>query len=541
MKNLSLNLKFGLTLMMALVAAIAIAGVGITKMSDINIAMDNLANKVAVRLVYAKNMDSAANLIRNYEKVLILEESQQGMQEIAGRIDAQAAHIRTTIAEYQKIASEEGKRDLAQLLDRLLGWEKVSRELRTLAYAGKNKEATHLARNGSKEALERFGEILDAMVKRNEDIMKAETERAGEEYSQARALMIAVSVVSVLFCVVLAFFVLRSLSTAVTRVVKNLSEGSQQISVASEQLAAASQTLSSSSTEAASSLEETVASLEELSSMISRNAENSKEANGLAQSAKSGSEQGAVKIRDLIGSVGSIAESSKKIEEIINVIDDIAFQTNLLALNAAVEAARAGEQGKGFAVVADAVRNLAQRSASAAKDIASLIRENVSKSQHGMEQASQSEQVLNGIVAQIKKVSDLIGEVSAASQEQSQGVQQINKAMTQMDQATQGNAATAEESAAASEELSTQSVALNQVVNELRSVIFGAGSLHGETPQSGAAYSTPTQKTSGRKLQLLKGAPKQAKTATNAAKVLPLDGGEEHAAPVAKVGTTAGF
>jgi methyl-accepting chemotaxis protein len=171
--------------------------------------------------------------------------------------------------------------------------------------------------------------------------------------------------------------------------------------------------------------------------------------------------------------MSEISNSSRKIEEILNVIDDIAFQTNLLALNAAVEAARAGEQGRGFAVVAEAVRNLAQKSGAAAKDISSLIKENVAKSKQGVGIANSSEQVFKNILDSVKKVSDLSTEIASGSREQAVGIEQISKAMNQLDQAIQGNAASAEESAASSEEMSAQAASLLKLVDELKAVVAG--------------------------------------------------------------------
>jgi methyl-accepting chemotaxis protein len=213
--------------------------------------------------------------------------------------------------------------------------------------------------------------------------------------------------------------------------------------------------------------------------MVRLNSDNAAQAAALAQGSSKTAADGEGEVRSLISSITDISQSSQKIEDIINVIDDIAFQTNLLALNAAVEAARAGEQGKGFAVVAEAVRNLAQRSATAAKEISGLIRENVAKIETGTKQADKSGAVLKEILTSVRKVADISNEIASASQEQSTGLGQISKAMNELDQATQRNAATSEQVAASSDEMSHQATALNSVVNELNAIIFG-GDFHAD-------------------------------------------------------------
>jgi methyl-accepting chemotaxis protein len=263
----------------------------------------------------------------------------------------------------------------------------------------------------------------------------------------------------------------RSLTRTISAVTESLGHSEQRVQSSSEQLSASGATLSESSTEAAASLQETVASLEELTSMVRLNSENAKQAATLSSSARDSALTGETEILSLITSMNQISESSKKIEEIIQVIDDIAFQTNLLALNAAVEAARAGEQGKGFAVVAEAVRTLAQRSAASAKDISSLIKESVEQIGKGSKIADQSGEVLSKIVTSIKKVSELNTEMATANAEQTSGIEQISKAMNQLDQAGQKNAASAEEIAATSEVMLTESNLMHGHVGDLKQVI----------------------------------------------------------------------
>lgn len=304
----------------------------------------------------------------------------------------------------------------------------------------------------------------------NGDVWTKEAEGAA---SKTNKLVFFVIVLGVLVGLSFGVIFALKLSKSIGKVAGDLAEGAGQVSQAASQISNSAQTLSQSTTEQASSLEETVATMEELTAMVKLNTENAKQAAQLSSSTREMALKGESEIQILIGSIQSISADSKKIAEITSVIDDIAFQTNLLALNAAVEAARAGEQGKGFAVVAEAVRNLAQRSAESAKNIAALISGSVEKIEVGSEQAGRSGTVLSEIVSAVKKVADLNGEIAAASSEQANGITQIGKAMNQMDQVTQKNAAASEESAAAAEELSAQSTSLHSNVQILNHVIGG--------------------------------------------------------------------
>ncbi|MGZ3774351.1 MAG: methyl-accepting chemotaxis protein [Pseudobdellovibrionaceae bacterium] len=272
----------------------------------------------------------------------------------------------------------------------------------------------------------------------------------------------------------MAAFITHSPISSLKNAAENLNKAEDQVTVAATQIARSSQSLSNSTTQQASSLEETVATMEELTSMIRLNTENSKQAASLAASTREIAVKGEKEIKTLIESIHGISADSKRIAEITGVIDDIAFQTNLLALNAAVEAARAGEQGKGFAVVAEAVRSLAQRSSTAAKDIAELINQSVEKIENGNNQANQGGIVLGEIVNAVNKVVELNTEIASASEEQSNGIGQISKAMNQMDQVTQNNAASSGEAAAAAEDLASQANSLKETVGTLDKIITGS-------------------------------------------------------------------
>lgn len=284
---------------------------------------------------------------------------------------------------------------------------------------------------------------------------------------------VMIAFTGILFLLAAVILVARFISKSVSALSQKLQTSGDQVSSAIQQLSIAGQSLSHSSSESAASLEETVAALEEMTSMVKMNSDNAKQAASLSAASSEVAVTGEKEMQELLFSMNEISQSSKKIEEIINVIDDIAFQTNLLALNASVEAARAGEHGKGFAVVAEAVRSLAQRSASAAKDITGLIKESVEKIERGTQKSAKSGDMLKNIVQSVKKVSDLNNEISVASEEQSTGITQISKAMNQLDQSVQSNAASSEEIAGTADEINTQAQIMKSVVDELNLVVYG--------------------------------------------------------------------
>jgi methyl-accepting chemotaxis protein len=241
-------------------------------------------------------------------------------------------------------------------------------------------------------------------------------------------------------------------------------QSADQVAITAQQLSSASEEISSGAQEQASSLEETTATLEQLTSTVRQNAENARQANQLAAGSRDSAGKGGQVVSTAVTAMGEINEASRQIADIITTIDEIAFQTNLLALNAAVEAARAGEQGRGFAVVATEVRNLAQRSATAAREIKALIQNSVRKVENGSELVNRSGQTLEEIVGSVKRVTDIVSEIAAASQEQSVGIEQVAKAMTQMDQVTQANSSQTEELSSNAEELSATAEQLQALV-----------------------------------------------------------------------------
>ena len=270
------------------------------------------------------------------------------------------------------------------------------------------------------------------------------------------------------------FFARRSIVKPLEESITVIDAASEQEEAASREISTASQRLAEGASEQAASLEETSATLEEISSMTKRNAEHAGQAESLAAETRAAADRGTGDMAEMVRAMAEIKAASDNISKIIKTIDEIAFQTNILALNAAVEAARAGEAGAGFAVVADEVRSLAQRSAVAAKETADRITDSINKSEHGVRVSTRVSASLDEIAGKARQMNDLVREIAGGSNEQSQGISQVNDAVRQLDGVTQANAAAAEESASASEELSAQSVELKAAVSRLITIVSGA-------------------------------------------------------------------
>ena len=305
-------------------------------------------------------------------------------------------------------------------------------------------------------------------------------------------LLSTVTVIAMIIAIVFGVVFALGITRPINKIIDRLAAGAQTTTSAALQVLSTSSQLSQGATEQASSLEETSSSLDEMSSMTKQNADNAFKANQLAMEAKGQAEKGDVAMNQMQEAMTAITSSSEKVAKIIKTIEEIAFQTNLLALNAAVEAARAGEHGKGFAVVAEEVRNLAQRSAVAAKDTVQLIEDSTSKTQDGAEIVTRAGEALKQIMESSTKVADIITEIAAASREQAEGIGQITQAVSQMDQVTQQNAASAEEGASAAKELSSQATGLKGMVKDLEQIVEG-GSVSNrltETPTSRKSWAS---------------------------------------------------
>jgi len=372
-----------------------------------------------------------------------------------------------------------------QLVDEIVKvWTEYTQEAEAiiaLSRANKNDEARTRIAGKSLQLFDEVSALATKQVELNVKGSQIEIERAMSAYTMGRNVTLIVLAVNVVIGLVLA----TCISRWFTRAIVQVDEIANGVAAASQQLAAASEQLSSGAQQSASSLEETASSLEEMTATVRQNADNADQANQLANNSRETAEKGGQVVASAVKAMSEINTASKKIADIITTIDEIAFQTNLLALNAAVEAARAGEQGRGFAVVAGEVRNLAQRSATAAKEIKGLIEDSVSKVETGSQLVNQSGETLGAIVSSVKRVTDIVGEIAAASREQSAGIDQINKAVAQMDTVTQSNASQ-------TEEMSGTAVALSGQAEQLQNVVAQFNLKKGE---AAAATTAPTRTT----------------------------------------------
>ena len=445
------------------------------------------------------------------------------------------AGFQKAVAEYEGLISEESEKVMfAEFKQMLTKYMAENDKANALLDEGKAAEARALHRGESSKLIIAMNKTIEKIVEVNVEGAKRARQVAIDNYHQAQVWIGSLLAACVVLGLALAVFIaraiaaplreavnvastvaqgdltsaiqvksrdetgemlgaLRHMNESLNSIVSVVREGTQAISTASSEIASGNLELSARTEEQASSLEETASSMEELTSTVKQNADNARQANQLAVTASEVAEQGGAVVSQVVQTMGAINESARKISDIIGVIDGIAFQTNILALNAAVEAARAGEQGRGFAVVATEVRSLAQRSAAAAKEIKTLIADSVDKVGEGSQLVDKAGLTMTEVVTAIRRVTDIMGEISAASQEQTAGIEQINEAVAQMDQATQQNAALVEQSAAASESMREQAERLAQAVSVFKLPAGAKSLVAAATPAKAVAQPAPVK------------------------------------------------
>jgi CHASE3 domain sensor protein len=473
-KNMKLSLRLAVGFSIVLVLMVIMVIVAVISLDNTQKSMENIVNVNVQKINLINEMNTQVFTINSDIKDLIMETDTKSIDEINKKIESIRSEYTTLWDQYEKMNATEKGRELQKTVKESRENARIANdEVIELNLANKSTEAENLYKNDVKPLNDAWLASLNALYELQKSNNDIEAENAATTSQNALLILIVLGIASVVIGITAALIITRSITKPVKNIVINLTEGAQQVASASGQLSATSQQLAEGNSEQASSIEETSSTLEESASMVSQNSENTRQAAILAAQTKASSDKGNNDMHEMMNSMNEIKKSSDQIAKIIKVIDDIAFQTNMLALNAAVEAARAGDAGMGFAVVAEEVRNLAQRSAQAAKDTAAIIETNITLSENGVGVAKKVGESLAEITVQAKKVNELLDEIAAASQEQAQGISQINKAITQMEAVTQQNAANAEESASASEELSAQAGNLREIVQQLVVLVDG--------------------------------------------------------------------
>ncbi|MFA5262745.1 MAG: methyl-accepting chemotaxis protein [Opitutaceae bacterium] len=401
-------------------------------------------------------------------------ESAEERKALRANMGKHAQMVDQALKEYEAtITEDEARRNIEELKVRRAEFRRVRDEVLNLLETDRQKAQQKLPELS--EAYTAYANIAGVISQYNADYGQARGKALASQVNRDVAVFSLVGALALIGGIVTSILVVMSIGKVLRSIAVTLDDGASQVASAAAQVSSASQSLAEGSSVQAASLEETSASLEEMSSMTKRNAASAVQAKELSSQTRVAADTGAGDMDAMQKAMDAIKLASDGISKIIKTIDEIAFQTNILALNAAVEAARAGEAGAGFAVVADEVRSLAQRAAQSAKETADKIADSVSKSEHGVQISGKVAVSLSEIADKARKVDSIVAEIAQASQEQSQGVDQLNTAVGQMDKITQSNASNSEETAAAAEELNAQAATLKEAVAQLLELIGGAG------------------------------------------------------------------
>ncbi|MBC3876541.1 MCP four helix bundle domain-containing protein [Undibacterium sp. FT79W] len=508
--NMKVGTRLGIGFGIVVMLLIGMTLFGVNRMSSLNDGTSLLVNDRYPKVVLANEILDGINFNALAMRNLLITEDPEKIKAALSEIKSNVTRVGEKIAQLDKtISTEKGKQVFNEVKEARSKYVVTQNEYLKLIGEGKKQEAGEYLLSSVVQAQTAYFSQVQNLIALIGTIMVKSGEDAEKNYQNSRNMLSGIAIIAILLACGFAYWTTRSITrplnqavqiartiadgdltskiqvessdetgqllqalkdmnSSLVRIVAQVRTGTDTIASASTQIAAGNLDLSSRTEEQASSLEETAASMEELTSTVKQNADNARQANQLAAEASDVAMKGGDVVSEVVSTMSSINNSSKKIVDIISVIDGIAFQTNILALNAAVEAARAGEQGRGFAVVASEVRNLAQRSAAAAKEITVLIGDSVDQVSAGTLLVNKAGTTMSEVVNSVRRVTDIMAEITAASHEQSTGIEQVNQAIAQMDEVTQQNAALVEEAAAAAASLEDQAANLSELVDVFR-------------------------------------------------------------------------
>ncbi len=523
------NLKIGTKLVSTFIIVALLAGVvgivGVLNIKKVDKNYTELYENFGIATANIGKASTDFNSIRAMTRDILLSNTDEDKKNYSNQIKELDKSVQINLKElYDSLQTEAGQKAYASLTENLNKYNEIRDRVISISIAGQNEQAIELFYKEAIEPAKLAKQYIDELFELKETGGVERSEEYAQDANNTVYIMIAVVIIAVIAAVLLGIFISRIISVPVkglviaaekiadgdlnvdikenskdeigmlalafkkmsdnlNDVISSISSAAEQVSSGSRQVSDSSVALSQGATEQASSIEELTSSLEEISAQTRLNAENASQASSLAENVKTIALKGNKHMKEMLNAMDEINDSSSSISKIIKVIDEIAFQTNILALNAAVEAARAGQQGKGFAVVAEEVRNLAARSANAAKETTDMIEGSIRKVEGGTKIANETAEALGLIVEGVAKAADLVGSIAEASNEQAAGIEQINQGIMQVSQVIQANSATSEESAAASEELSSQAEVLSEQVERftLKKAVRSTDTYRGES------------------------------------------------------------